>query len=461
MRGFVPLVILTVAWGAFAFGAVYPWAYWPLATASATLGIWGLAGTRSWDDPRVRRVAWALIGVAVAIGMQLVPLPDSWLTHLSPGVDRVLNASVVGFTASSRHTLSLAPWSTAVVLALFGAFALLLLGLIRSLRLVQLETLVRSLVVLGVVLALIGVVQAASLDRNNPLVYGFWAPAYGATPFGPFINKNHFAGWMVMVVPVTASYLLAIVATTRPRRDLDFPGMIRWMLGARSGGIVIVAVSLLIMMTSVVLTGSRSGMAGMLLALVVIGLFLWAQPQAEPARGPMISGLAALSAGAVMWAGLTPVLTRLGYAAGGLSGRWDAWQDTLRIVRDFFMFGTGLGTFARAMLVYQTGDRTSIYAQAHSDYLQLAAEGGLLVVLPAIAAVGVIGWGIWRRFESTHDDLLTRSLRAGAVAGLVAMAAQSLVEFSLQMPGNTVMFVLLLGIALHRPHHGLTHAHRV
>ena len=41
-------------------------------------------------------------------------------------------------------------------------------------------------------------------------------------------------------------------------------------------------------------------------------------------------------------------------------------------------------------------------------------------------------------------------LRVGAVTGLVAIALQETVEFSLQMPGNAALCATLCGIALHR-----------
>jgi O-antigen ligase len=113
------------------------------------------------------------------------------------------------------------------------------------------------------------------------------------------------------------------------------------------------------------------------------------------------------------------------------------------------------------MLVYQTDDRTAIYQQAHNDYLQLLAEGGVLVAIPAVLAFGVICALIWRRLSAPDDDVTTRWMRTGAVAGLVGIAAQSVVEFSLQMPGNTAMLVALLAIALHNPPRGISDAHRV
>jgi hypothetical protein len=464
MRGFAGLLMTTLAWGVLSFGAVYPWAYWPLAIAAAGLGVWGLVATRAWRDGRVRSVARVLGAVAVAILLQILAIPTGWVVRWSPGVDRLLASYQLGYQPGSHQSLSIAPERTTVALLLFVAFALLLVGLMRAIRFVSFEWLAANLIGLGLALALVAVVQAAFINKTDPLVYGFWRPEYGATPFGPFVNKNHFAGWMVMVLPIALSYLVAMIATARQPAQRDWAGLLRWAATVGSGRLILVAASLLIMSTAVVLTGSRSGIVSLALALGVVAMLLWTSPETRPARRLMTGGVLALGGGAVLWAGLGATLSRFGQAAGAFAGRWGAWHDTARIVGDFLAFGTGLGTYGRVMLVYQTVDRTSIYAQAHNDYLQLLAEGGLLVVIPAIIAAGVIVKAIWRRLRSAEDDTLTRWLRAGAVAGLVGIAAQSLVEFSLQMPGNTVMFVLLLALALHRPHRlprRLSHAHRV
>jgi len=464
MRGFGALLMVTLAWGALAFGAVYPWAYWPLALGAGSLGAWAIVATTAWHDGRVRSVARVLGAIAVAIVAQIVAIPSAWVTRWSPGVDQFLARYEIGYQNATHHALSIAPAQTIVALVLFLAFAVLLIGLMRGIRFVSFDWLAGNLIGLGLALALVAVVQAALIDKSDPLVYGFWRPEYGATPFGPFVNKNHFAGWMVMVLPIALSYLVALATMARRPAHLDGMGLLRWALAVGSGRLVFVAASLLIMIMAVVLTGSRSGMVSVALALAVVGVLLWTRPETRSARRLMTGSVLALSGGAVLWAGLAATLSRFGGAAGAFSGRWGAWTDTAHIIRDFLAFGTGLGTYGRAMLVYQTADRTSIYAQAHNDYLQLIAEGGLLVAVPALIALGVIVKTVWRRLRSADDDTLTRWLRAGAVAGLVGIAAQSIVEFSLQMPGNTVMFVLLLALALHRPYRlprRLSHAHRV
>lgn len=167
-----------------------------------------------------------------------------------------------------------------------------------------------------------------------------------------------------------------------------------------------------------------------------------------------------LLGGATLWAGAGHVVSRFELAGDDAGGRIAAWRDTWRIVRDFPLAGTGMGGYRDAMLVYQSGDRTAMYAQAHNDYLQVVTEGGLLVTVPAIVALGIALAGIRRRLRDGDADGVTFWLRRGAVAGLAGIAAQSVVEFSLQIPGNAAMCAALIALALHRPR-SYAHAHRL
>jgi O-antigen ligase len=173
--------------------------------------------------------------------------------------------------------------------------------------------------------------------------------------------------------------------------------------------------------------------------------------------------LGVLVVGALGWMGMEAVVERFQLAGTDLQDRVAAWRDTLTIIRDFPIAGTGFGAYGAAMLIYQTANRTSIFIHAHNDYLQVLAEGGALVAIPALIAAGVIARGIFRRLHRREDDVLTAWIRLGAIAGLAGIAAQSLLEFSLQMPGNSAVCVVLLAIALHRPRraHPEPDAHRV
>jgi O-antigen ligase len=118
------------------------------------------------------------------------------------------------------------------------------------------------------------------------------------------------------------------------------------------------------------------------------------------------------------------------------------------VVRDFPFFGTGLNTYSDAMLFYQQRNPGVHLAQAHNDYLQVLAEGGLLVVIPASIAVTLIVLAIFRNLRAARPEARGYWIRAGAAVGLMAMAVQEVVEFSLQIPADALLFCTLAAVAL-------------
>jgi len=460
MRALRWALVATVAWGVLAFGAVYPWAYWPLLAASAGVGLWASTSSHAWRDPRAMRLGQALTAVVVALVVQAFPWPYQWVKWVSPGVDSFLRQSSLGYQAPEGHSLSLDPAATVVTLFFTVGLGLLLVGATRTVRSMNLEWLVSQLMGLAVALAVVGVVARAFFDPADPLVYGFWRPRHGGNPFGPFVNRNHFAGWMVMVLPMVAMYAVGVLSEARRPVGRGAASWLRWLATTDGNRVLLIVVATLIMGTALLLTGSRSGVASCLVSTVVMLLFIRQQVRDRRYRLAALLYLGVVLTGAVAWGGSDVIVARFADAPGAFEGRLGAWRDTLHIIRDFPVFGVGLGAYARAMVLYQTGPRQLMFAQAHNDYLQLAAEGGLLVGVPAVILFIVVVLSVRRRLKSSDDDAVTFWIRRGAVAGLVGIAAQSLMEFSLQMPGNAVLFVILLAIAMHRPR-SLHHAHRV
>lgn len=448
-------LLALIAWGALSFGAVYPWAYWPLAAGSVVIGVHGITRYGMWHDQRARAVTAVLCGTAVAIALQLVPIPYRWFQLVSPAGDRLLGQLQFGWLARppDTHGLSIDPGSTLTALCLFVAGAVLLIGLMRSLGHAPLFLLVNRLTIFGAVLAVIGIVQRVVAGPSDLLIYGFWKPSGLATPFGPFVNRNHFAGWMVMMLPLACAGAAAHLTrgTGSERRDPN-PAPSR-----DSSPLAFLIPAILVMAMAVVLTGSRSGLASLIIAL---GVLAWMIARRIPRRR-MVPALAfgLLMVAAIGWAGVARTAARFDKVSEEFAERVSVWRDTVRVIHDFPVAGTGIGSFEAVMLAYQTADRQSIYAQAHNEYLQVLAEGGGLVAVPVLLAVIVVWLAIRHRLRrGGHEP--TYWLRAGAIAGLAGIAAQSLVEFSLHMPGNAALFVVLLAIALHRPASG-GHAHRV
>ncbi|HYU79178.1 MAG TPA: O-antigen ligase family protein [Vicinamibacterales bacterium] len=444
------LLVAALAWGALAFGAVYPWAYWPLAVVCAAVGIHAIVVTKAWSDARTRTLALALGAVAAAIAVQLVALPRWALERLSPGVESFLREYQVFYLPASVHPLSIAPSQTTVALALFFAFGVLLVGLTRAIRYMSVEWLLNQIMGLGVALALVGILQKIVINPDHPALYGFWRPLQVSNPFGPFINRNHFAGWMVMALPVVAGFSCAVFVRTHRPGSPGWAPWLRWLTTVEASRFVLIAFSALFMGMALVLTGSRSGMASVAVATLAFAYLAMRRVHTRAARVMVIGYVTLILGGAVVWAGTDVTVGRFRVAGDDAPGRLLAWTDTRHIISDFPVFGTGIGTYGNAMLVYQSFGRPTMYLQAHNDYLQLVAEGGALVAVPAVLAGILIVVTIRRRLLQAADHPAGYWIRVGAVAGLLGIAAQSAVEFSLQMPGNRVLFVTLLALALHR-----------
>lgn len=465
---FLAGLTLTLAWGTFAFGAVYPWAYIPLAAACSAVGAIGLLiGRRGAPVPVMRPLIGALVAL-MAIGLlQIVPLPEPIISSISPATDRFLRNFDLGYAASTAvvsaepfsaatawRPLSIDPAATMRALVLLGAFTLFLGGLLRAFSRYSPTRAAWTLFALGIVMALVGIVQKAALGDHafgGMRIYGFWAPRHLlTTPFGPFVNKNHFAGWMLMGIPVALGLLTASLSTTAHVTRPHLRDRLLWLSTPQGGRFLLAVFGITLMGLALLMTRSRSGTACFLLTVALIGVLAVRGAPGLRHGALTLAALLAMLTVSLVWAGSDSGLTRAGSQTDSLQLRVDIWRDAIAIVRDFALVGTGLNTFGTATILYQTRRPDLHFQEAHNDYLQLVTEGGVGLALVIVFTIAAIACGITRRFRSHEDDEGSHWLRAGATVGLIAIALQSIVEFSLQMPGNAAVFVLLLAIALHR-----------
>ena len=439
-----------VIWGALAFGCVYPWAYWPLAAAAAAVGGAGLIVSRS---RRMRPVSvallWALAAVGAAIVMQLIPVPTSVLAVLSPRSGHLLRDLDPAFAAGlvAWHSVSVWPRDTLVTLALFGGLCLLLVGLTALFSTTGTRRFVEALTVFGLVLGLIGIVQKPLFSGA---IYGFWQLDIGRQPFGPFVNRNHFAGWMVMALPLTLALLVSGIARSMSKVKAGWRHKVLWLSSPEANRLFLVGAAAGVMALSLMLTMSRSGIAAFVVSVMITGWVAVRALDNRPRRIGAAACLVLLLAAVVLWTGPTAIASRFAAADWGeFNNRRGAWADALSVIREFPLTGTGMNTYWAASLFYQRHELASFFAQAHNDYLQLAAEGGLLLTVPAVFCLVVFVRDLRRGIRDQRGST-EWWLRAGAVTSLFAIALQESVEFSLQMPGNAALFAVVCAIGLQR-----------
>jgi O-antigen ligase len=275
--------------------------------------------------------------------------------------------------------------------------------------------------------------------------------------FGPFVDRNHFAGWMVMAVAVGLGFLVS--RASHVMRGVEgWRNRVLWFSSPEATVVLLSGGGLFVMGMSAGLTGSRSGTGALLVALLVVGSRVARRRSGRGQRRFVTASyLALFTLVTVLGTGLPTLSAR--FANPGfdeplaLAGRADLWRDAANVARQFPVTGTGVGTYTSVTPFLQARGRSSWpnTDEAHNDYLQLAAEGGLLVGIPAIVLLAVFVREVRRRFRTTSARSTSYWLRVGAVAGLLAIALQEGWEFILQTPANGVLFAILCAIALHGP----------
>jgi O-antigen ligase len=254
---------------------------------------------------------------------------------------------------------------------------------------------------------------------------------------------------MLMALPLTFGLLCADAARASGRSAPDWRHRILWLSSPEASRVLLLAAAAVVMALSLVLTMSRSGMMALAASISVTSWWAIRRLPLGAGRWVVAGYLACLMLFVVGWAGVDAVAARFGSAdPATVNERLPIWRDTWRIVTDFWLTGSGLNTYGVATLFYQTSVPGFHLREAHNDYLQLAAEGGLLLGAPIACTLAALVRDVRRRFAGSRGS--SYWIRLGAVTGLFAIALQSAVEFSLQMPGNAVLCAVLCGIALHR-----------
>jgi len=432
-----------IVWSVFAVGAVYVWAAAPLMAGAALLA--ALAPSTPGASRETRTLDALLVASVVAAAAQLVPLPPAIRAAVSPRAKTVVSAASL-LDGDEWQPLSVSPASTAYSIGLVLT-ALVVFWTARSCCARGLTLrLVRHVAFAGLLVALSAIACHAVGDRS--LIYGRLRPLdAGAHPFGPFVNRNHFATWVVMACPLAAGYVAAAL-----RREPSPPGAAARLLAAfewLGTTAAWVGVSGIVMLLGLVASTSRSGLIA-LAASLVCGAWL-SRGRLTPRRG-LFGLLAALVLVALVstLVNVLPLLARVEETLRvGLGGRPRIWHETLRIIRDFPLTGTGLGGYQTAMFVYQENRRALFINQAHSQYLHLFAEGGLLLSIPVTLAV--VAFVRLIRERLAHDTPSDACLRIGAASAIVAVAVQGFWETGLRIPANGLLLAATAAVAVHRP----------
>jgi O-antigen ligase len=383
---------------------------------------------------------WPLLGF-LALGLaQLVPLPASLHALVAPGsfaVWRPAEPTAAAVLGALAHPVSLDPDATLRSVALVAGLALL--AALAAPALARAGTAVSAVAAVTAGGFLLSAYAIFARARFGSLLYGSIAVPT-LSPFGPFVNKNHFAGWTAMAALLAAGLALGLAERARgPRRD--------WTTGPGAAGVVLAIVAALAMALAVLASLSRGGVIALGAGgACLLALFLTAG-RGGKGRARLLPSLALAGVlGALLLALVPTEAQERMRSLSGASFRLGTWRDATRMALTSPAVGVGLGAFHDAYPRFKQGTGFVRVEHAENDYLETLTETGFLGLFLALSAGGLLLSGAGRGLGE-EGDRTVRGIALGAVAGLAALAVHSAVDFDLRIPSNAALAAVLASAA--------------
>ena len=301
----------------------------------------------------------------------------------------------------------------------------------------RLRILVYTVICIAVVSAIFGILRQTAQQQIG-FVLPLLKPNQG---FGQFINKNHFAYLMEMAFGLG----IGLIAIER----------------AKQNRLILHVALLLPIWVALVLSNSRGGILAMLIQIVVAALLLlklraegFHSKQLVVVRAALVVALVAGVLVGTLWIGGDRLVSSI-EAASDMSAnttleregasRNDIWRASAKLFAAHPVFGAGLGAYWARISAHHDASGVLVPQEAHNDYLELLASGGVLGLV-----LGV--WFVVNVFREARRNLWTstgfiRAARIGAIVGLAGVAVHSLFDFGLHLFGNAVVFMTLIMIA--------------
>jgi O-antigen ligase len=278
---------------------------------------------------------------------------------------------------------------------------------------------------LGFAVSLFAILQHFTF---NGKLYWVRELKFGGIPFGPYVNRNHFAGLMELLIP---------------------PGLAIQILGAeRRDQLPLVTLFTLLPIGALFLSASRGGIIGFVAEVGFLAIVIAARRREKKvwAAGALILTLAAIL---VSWLGIGRALERFAtYQKLETSEgrRAEMVQDSFRIFQDHRILGTGLGTLQEVFPLYETLYDGLVVNHSHNDYVEALAETGIIGGLCGLAFLVFLFWTSWKLLN-LEGDPQNFAYHTGALVACLGLLVHAGVDFNFHIPSNALIFLLQSALA--------------
>lgn len=462
-RGCLTIFLLWLAWLPLPFGSVVPRARLPLiavplllCAAAASLRLIATRGRPATSQATRPWIIWSIGAVLLLVvcALQLLPMPADLLRALSPESEAIWRAAarigqLAGEPLSNAHPITVDPRVT--FLELFRMAALLATFLTASLLIrTHGQRMALAYVLCGTAVfeSLYGLREAA-LQRYA--IWGWVNKLIFNRVTGTFVNPNHFAHYLVIVVPI-ALFLIAFAWHVSGQEDLPISRRLAMLLERRvlATGFAIIAV--LICLAAVLLAQSRGALLSLGAGVLLVAALM--PGRRVPRIGLAVSAGVVLVVTFILYLGPERTVARFmpsEFERQTLVGRRVGIGAAFQIWQRFAVFGSGFGTFERVVSMEQNLDLEKIYHHAHNDYMEMAATGGTLsLVIVVVALLGGYAAFVRMTFGKPSSELTwrRRAFQTAALASLTIAMMHALFDFNFYIPSNPVTLAAIVGAAV-------------
>ncbi len=384
---------------------------------------------------------------------QCLPLPIPFVRFLSPNIFAVYQpilelprtdgfADWIPLTIHRQATLF-----ECLRLSSYALFYLLTVQLLSHGR--RLRRTVHALAGLTLLIVFLSLLQRITAPDT---LFWFRKLADGKTAFGPWVYRNEYAGFMVMLCPlVLAQFLLYRPPVEEKSLRKKFISLLS-MHGANAH--LLLGFGTIILLASVFLTQSRGGILSISFTLLLFFLLLSRKQKRIEKLTPLVLFTCLILI--VGWFNWDPIIERFDFIFdlehGEIrDGRLLIWRDMLKIIADFPVTGTGFGTFADVFPSYKTFVDGFLYDHAHNDFLELLTDGGVIGCILMFWFVTVVLKTGYKQI-SRRQDSFSFLLAIGAFSGLAGILMYSLTDFNLHNGANGLYFAFFCGLLVSAGH---------
>ena len=388
-----------------------------------------------------RTAAYGILLLAVALlALQLVPLPAEWISRLSPRTAKLLPLWITSDAVVQLglwKTLTLTPRDSMLSLAMLVSYGLWFTVLAQRLETItDVEKLLNVVGIAAVVMAAFGLVQ---FFASNGEFFWCYVHPYRTTDryaMGSFMNRNHFADFLVLGVGPIVRWLVSVIhaeaAVARRRPARSTPASLV------KPGLLFAALATVLM--GIALSLSRGGAIALVTATVTIGVIYWRWRLVDGKYLYGLAGVGLLMLGLLSIYGYDQLSRRLDdFTSGSVEeldhgeGRRKVWAANIKAIEHGGLVGSGAGSHEEICPVYLSEPTQNYFTHAENGYLQITTENGWLGATLLAAGIALVGaWcvGCLRRLKDPAEQLCF----GAAAAGLAASLVHSLVDFVWYIP---------------------------